>query len=46
MGIDNCGNIWLAHAKTGELIQVMGLAAPMTTPISVAASTNMLGQRR
>ena len=45
IAIDKSGNVWLANAKPGGLVEVVGAAAPLTTPISVAASTNMLGQR-
>jgi len=45
MGIDRSGNIWCANWTSGGLVEVVGIAAPVTTPLSVAASTNVQGQR-
>jgi hypothetical protein len=41
--IDSAGNVWLP--RVGKLFKVIGIAAPVVTPLSVATATGKLGQR-
>lgn len=37
IGIDNSGNVWLANGGSGGLVELVGAAAPVYTPIANAA---------
>ena len=43
--IDGSGNVWLVNQTTGALHVVIGIAAPVLTPLSVASAGNKLGSR-
>ncbi|MDE1163693.1 MAG: hypothetical protein PW792_17350 [Acidobacteriaceae bacterium] len=43
--IDGSGNAWLLNYNTGKLEEVLGIAAPVVTPLSVAAQNIKIGQR-
>jgi hypothetical protein len=50
MAIDKSGNVWVvnlgtAKAGTGMITQIVGAAAPVVTPTSVAIQNNALNQR-
>jgi hypothetical protein len=50
IAIDKSGNVWVANlgtstAGTGMITQVVGAAAPVVTPASVAIQNNALNQR-
>lgn len=42
MAIDRSGNVWLANASSGGLMEIVGAAAPQLTPLSL---TNTGGRR-
>ncbi len=44
LAIDGSGNVW-ATSVDGALVQLVGAAAPVITPIATAATNNMLGTR-
>jgi hypothetical protein len=43
IAVDGAGNMWESGAST--LLKVIGVAAPVVTPLSVATATGKLGQR-
>ena len=50
IAIDGSGNLWLAGTNNGAtsstyLSEIIGIAAPVVTPLSLAAKTNTLGTR-
>lgn len=45
MAIDSSGNLWLTSFSAGELIQFVGLAAPVSTPLVTQALGNAFGTR-
>jgi sugar lactone lactonase YvrE len=52
MGIDPSGNVWITGVNTsgaanayGYVTELIGIAAPVVTPTSVASSTNRYGSR-
>lgn len=50
MAIDKSGNVWVANlgstvAGTSFITQIVGAAAPVVTPLSVAVQNNALNQR-
>jgi hypothetical protein len=45
IAIDGSGNVWVAGKSPNGLFELIGLAAPVVTPISVANSPNQLGVR-
>jgi hypothetical protein len=49
LAIDPSGNIWITNftnnTTTGSVVEIVGAAAPVVTPLSVAAGTNKLGQK-
>jgi streptogramin lyase len=44
VAIDGSGNVW-STSLNGGLVQLVGAAAPVITPLSVASKNNMLGTR-
>ena len=45
LAIDGSGNIWLANGSTGGLVEVVGAAAPLTTPRAIAVKNSTLATR-
>ena len=50
IGIDGSGNVWIAGTNNGlafpnYVAEVIGIAAPLTTPLSVAVKNNVVGVR-
>jgi hypothetical protein len=50
IGIDGSGNVWIAGTNNSTSLpnyvaEVIGIAAPLTTPLSVAVKNNLLGTR-
>lgn len=45
IAIDGSGNCWIAGKSPNGLFELVGIAAPVVTPISVANSPNRLGVR-
>jgi hypothetical protein len=43
--IDGSGNVWVNNRNNGTLTELLGLAAPVVTPIAVASQYNALGVR-
>jgi hypothetical protein len=43
LAIDPSGNIWITNYLGGSVAEIVGAAAPVVTPLSVAAGTNKLG---
>lgn len=44
VAIDSSGNVWVTNYLGNSVVQIVGAAAPVVTPLSVAAGTNKLGQ--
>lgn len=50
IAIDPSGNLWIANydgttTGGGAVVEIIGIAAPVVTPLSVAAGDNQLGQK-
>jgi hypothetical protein len=45
IAIDGSGDVWAADPSTNYLVELIGAATPVVTPLSVAAQTNTLGTR-
>ena len=45
LAIDPSGNVWITDYSGGGVTEIVGAAAPVVTPLSVAAGTNQLGQK-
>jgi streptogramin lyase len=50
VALDRSGNVWVANLGTsvvgsGQVTQIVGVAAPVVTPLSVAIQSNALNQR-
>jgi hypothetical protein len=49
IAIDPSGNIWITNytgvATTGSVVEIVGAAAPVVTPLSVAAGSKVLGRK-
>jgi hypothetical protein len=45
VAIDPSGDIWITNYQGGRIVEMVGAAAPVVTPLSVAAGTNKLGQK-
>jgi hypothetical protein len=48
LAIDSSGNVWITNYGEnggGGVVEIVGAAAPVVTPLSVAAGTNSLGQK-
>jgi streptogramin lyase len=50
VALDRSGNLWVANlgmpvAGSGLITQIVGVAAPVVTPLSVAIQSNALNQR-
>jgi sugar lactone lactonase YvrE len=43
--IDSSGNLWVANGVGGSIVELVGVAAPVKTPIVAAVTGNLLGQR-
>ena len=41
--IDGSGNIWVANPNAGTITQVLGIAAPVRTPVAAAVANNQVG---
>ena len=44
-GIDASGNLWVANLGNSTITKIVGLAAPVTTPLATAVANNTLGTR-
>jgi streptogramin lyase len=45
LAIDPSGNVWITNYTGGSVVELVGAAAPVRTPLSVAAAANELGQK-
>ena len=52
VAIDPSGNIWITNYtggtvtnSTGSVVEIIGTAAPVVTPLSAAAGGSLLGQK-
>jgi hypothetical protein len=45
VAVDPSGNVWITNYLGNAVVQLVGAAAPVVTPLSVAAGNNMLGQK-
>jgi hypothetical protein len=43
VALDPSGNVWVTNYLGNSVVEVVGAAAPVVTPLSVAAGTNQLG---
>jgi hypothetical protein len=46
LAIDGSGNLWISNTGGQSVTELIGLAGPITTPVSVAANSSKLGQLR
>jgi hypothetical protein len=44
VAIDPSGNVWVTNYLGNSVVEVVGAAAPVVTPLSIAAGTSKLGQ--
>ncbi len=45
LAIDPSGNVWITNYIGNAVVELVGAAAPVATPLSVAAGDNALGQK-
>lgn len=45
VAIDGSGNVWVAQSSALDLVELVGAATPVVTPISVGVKNNTLGTR-
>ena len=45
LAIDPSGNLWITNYTGSGIVEIVGAAAPVVTPLSVAAGNNQLGQK-
>jgi hypothetical protein len=45
LAIDPSGNVWVTNYTGGGIVELVGAAAPVVTPLSVAAGNKQLGQK-
>jgi hypothetical protein len=45
VAIDPSGNVWITNYIGGKVVELVGAAAPVVTPLSVAAGSNKFGQK-
>lgn len=45
LAIDPSGNLWVTNYTGNSVVELVGAAAPVATPLSVAAANNQLGQK-
>ena len=45
LAIDPSGNVWVTNYSGGGVVEIVGAAAPVVTPLSVAAGNGQLGQK-
>jgi hypothetical protein len=45
LAIDPCGDIWVTNYNGNEFVEILGAAAPVTTPLSAAAAAGSLGEK-
>ncbi len=45
IAVDGSGNVWIANESSSTLVEIVGAAAPVVTPLATAAKNNQLGQR-
>ncbi len=45
LAIDPSGNVWITNYTGGGVVELIGAAAPVATPLSVAAANNQLGAK-
>ena len=45
LAIDPSGNVWITNYIGSAVVELVGAAAPVVTPLSVAAETNKFGQK-
>ena len=43
--IDGSGNLWVSNSAGASLTELLGVAAPVSTPIATASQYNVLGER-
>jgi hypothetical protein len=43
IAIDPSGNVWITNLLGNSVAEMVGAAAPVVTPLSVAAGTNKIG---
>jgi len=43
VAIDPSGNVWVTNYIGNSVVEMVGAAAPVVTPLSLAAGNNMLG---
>ena len=43
--IDASGNLWVANGVGGNIVEMVGVAAPVKTPVVAAVTGDLLGQR-
>jgi hypothetical protein len=44
VAIDASGNVWVSNSVSGNLIEVIGFAAPTVQPLAAASAAGTLGQ--
>jgi streptogramin lyase len=45
IAIDNSGNVWVTNSGNNDIVEFIGAAAPVVTPLSVALKNHELGTR-
>ena len=45
VAIDGSGNVWMILSSANTVLEVVGAAVPVVTPLSVGVQNNMLGTR-
>lgn len=45
IAVDGSGNVWLSTSNNDSVIEVIGAAAPVVTPLAIGVKNNTLGTR-
>jgi len=45
LAIDGSGNVWVTNAESNNVMEFVGAAAPVVTPLSVAVKNKMIATR-
>ena len=45
LAVDGSGNLWSANFDKSNVTEIIGIAAPVVTPLSVGVKNNTLGTR-